>query len=413
MHAQSTDRRGFPAPFVELGALLASRWAKHDFDELRFPDLATEELSRARLHERCTPEEVLAWGSRGVFPVQWDARSSFGEPPLTIFDHPRFVIDVYTWFSSSTSIHQHAFSGAFGVLHGGSVQSRYQFERRHRVHARLFTGDLTFLEARVLSPGSVEPIRAGSADIHTLFHLEHPSLSVVVRTKEQSESLPQFQYLNPGLAFDPFYDPVHLRRRLECLLALSRWNPEGSFRAVLEFVEEADPLETWNLASRLFRRLLGHPDQLEQLRSLVSTRYPTVGPVLVSALDELVRTEWIVSLRRSITEPDLRCLLAFLLTVPSKQHVFDLVRDHFHESTPSSWVRDRLMTLVANGRLQVRFDETQQRVIELLLDRPLEQAIEALKETYCEDDVEAQRASLESFAAKMRRQPLFDRLLVA
>jgi len=69
--------------------------------------------------------------------------ATFGQPPITLFHHDRFYIEALFWLSSTTSIHQHAFAGAFSVLAGSSVQARYRFEPRTGVERRLRFGHVS------------------------------------------------------------------------------------------------------------------------------------------------------------------------------------------------------------------------------------------------------------------------------
>ena len=70
-------------------------------------------------------------------PAQ-DLHSSFGEPPLRVYNGDLFYIEVLFWLGAQLSIHQHGFAGAFHVLHGASLHCRYDFALKERINSRLF-----------------------------------------------------------------------------------------------------------------------------------------------------------------------------------------------------------------------------------------------------------------------------------
>src|SRR5437763_9800560 len=66
----------------------------------------------------------------------------------------------------------------------------------------------------LLDPGRTVPIVSGQSCIHSLFHLDTPSVTVVVRTQHDPGTGPQFNYLPPHIAIDPhFSDKLTMRRK--------------------------------------------------------------------------------------------------------------------------------------------------------------------------------------------------------
>jgi hypothetical protein len=61
--------------------------------------------------------DVLEWVLKAPeLPEQRDIRANFAEPPISVFDSPRFHIQVLCWRSGTTAIHEHGFAGGFIVL---------------------------------------------------------------------------------------------------------------------------------------------------------------------------------------------------------------------------------------------------------------------------------------------------------
>src|SRR5215204_5691537 len=200
---------------MELGPLVETRWRKTDYDEEFFPDIAAQALTEAALHSRVDPWQVIRWLENVTqLPRQVDIDGKFGNPPITLYDGPRFHISVYFWVDGTTTIHQHAFAGAFQVLLGSSIHSHYTFKTNRAINAHFQTGQLTLEESKLLAKGDVRKIIPGRRYIHSLFHLDRPSVSLIIRTHQSLSGLPQYNYLRPFIAFDPFFkDPAMIRKR--------------------------------------------------------------------------------------------------------------------------------------------------------------------------------------------------------
>src|SRR4029077_7499028 len=109
-------------------------------------------------------------------PYQAKLDEAFGQPPVTLFWNGRFQIDVLFWHTATTAIHQHAFCGAFAVLGGSSVHCRYEFTPRRKLNSRFLIGRAALREVELLEVGAMRRIARGAGLIHSLFHLETPSV---------------------------------------------------------------------------------------------------------------------------------------------------------------------------------------------------------------------------------------------
>ena len=147
----------------------------------------------------------------------------FGEPPITLFRSRDFAISALVWLDGSTAVHQHGFSGAFRLLEGSSIHVEYNFSVAETITRRLLLGDLQPQGAELLQRGDVRQITAGSDFIHALFHLDRPSVTVVVRTNSESLGVPRFGYFAPGLAYDPFFKDDGLANAPD----RREWSPRG------------------------------------------------------------------------------------------------------------------------------------------------------------------------------------------
>ena len=201
---------------------IASRYEQANFDSSSLPDIAAEALGRSRPHDHVTFTMILEQAMAGDVPVQVNPYSAFGEPDITLFTHPRFFIQALFWTTGTTAVHEHSFSGAFSVLQGSSIQTRFDFRETLRVNAQVLLGELVVRDVRLLAQGDIESIQSGRALIHSVFHLDCPSVTLVVRTVKDVDAGPQYSYHRPHLAVDPFSEDYITHKRLQTLATLRK-----------------------------------------------------------------------------------------------------------------------------------------------------------------------------------------------
>jgi hypothetical protein len=324
--------------FNDLGHAIEERFRRANYNARIFPALAEEALASADLPAHVAPLDIIRWiVETPVMPKQLDVTTRFGDVAVTVFHGPRFVVDVYYWLDGTTAIHQHAFSGAFQVLAGGSVLTRFDFHETHVINEHFALGTLTTAEVELLSRGDVRQIPPGREYVHSLFHLLRPSISVVVRTGIPS-AMPQFSYDPPFVAYDPSHrNPEQIKKTSAVRMLLSTKDPEADAiigdlvcdadfqTAYLALTEAYRHFRPNNRFDALFNRTRGlerFGALLERARSVHGDLVDVIRPVL----DEDERLRIVRSRRNAISDEGLRFLLALLLTVPEKHHVLRLVR---------------------------------------------------------------------------------------
>ncbi len=170
--------------FHRLGERDDRLWADRNYDERIFPELCVDVLQSEPDLDNVSPLDMLGWiGSRTSLPTQHEAVTSFSDLSLTFYDSPRFHVGALLWLDGTTAIHQHSFSGAFRLLAGSSLQSLYRFDESRSVNRKFRLGTLIHEKAEILTTGSVHAIPCGEDFIHSLFHLDRPSLTLIIRTK--------------------------------------------------------------------------------------------------------------------------------------------------------------------------------------------------------------------------------------
>src|SRR5688572_18080368 len=145
--------------FQDLGDRIEAAWRAVDHNEEKFPAIAADFLRNEGLPSKVTPWEILEWGLKQIeLPRQKDVNSNFADPPITLYSSPKFYIDIYFWFEGTTAVHQHAFCGAFQVLHGSSIHSWYDFEREDAVNKFVEIGSISLKVCELLEEGAVHEI---------------------------------------------------------------------------------------------------------------------------------------------------------------------------------------------------------------------------------------------------------------
>lgn len=396
--------------FEALGAAIEAAWLSADYDELRFPAIAARVLHETRIHEAVSADDVLRWAvSAPRLPKQDDIEASFGEPPITVYAGVRFRIDVLFWLTASTSIHRHGFTGAFQVLHGGSLHSRYAFTARRRICAQMLIGDARILGAELLRRGDVVAIERELT--HCLFHLEAPSATVVVRTRGEAEGSPQYEYRPPSLAIDPFYREPTQKRRLQALELLLRAGRADHDEVAAGLIEGSD-LTTAYLVLRQAYRAIDDRARVEKLLAVAARRHGAVIEEIATVLREELRRWAIHRLRVDVRDPDRRFFLALAQNLPDRESSYELIRARHPEAEPRERVLAWARELSGVDRIGIDLEDDLNVVLfGALLDGCSEgEMLDRLREEFDPAEVDAQVEGIRGQVARMRKTvlaPLF------
>lgn len=254
--------------------------------------------------------------------------SGFGQPELIVFDNPKFYIQLLFWLDGTTDIHQHGFSGAFHVLEGSSIQSEFDFLNPCHITAHFRLGNLRLRKAELLETGSTVPILSGDGCIHSLFHLETPSVTVVVRTHSDPGSSPQFTYLPPHVALDPIKEDAITLRRKQLLDAMEQTG-EPDYASLVETM--AGKLD-FERGFFILQNCMGHlraTGAWDGVSRSFSRKHGKAAAMIEPTLEEITRRDALVAMRSSIGEVEHRFFLALLLTVPDRNLILSMIGKRF------------------------------------------------------------------------------------
>lgn len=418
--------------FNTLGAEIEVRWRDANYDEALFPDIAAEALKKANLPAQISAWEVIEWTMQQTYlPDQRDLNGNFGDPPITLYNSPRFHIDVYFWLEGTTAIHQHAFCGAFQVLMGSSIHSWYEFERSEAVNTFTEIGNINLKLCELLSEGDVQPIQAGKQYIHGLFHLEQPSATIVVRTHKSPMFLPQFSYYKPYLAIDPFFEEANTTKKMQCVTALIRAKHPRTDEFITDWLRTADFQTSFQILSTL--RTYLRSNQVDQLFNLsapqnrfdtmlevVRERHGERANIFPKVFEHTDKLDEILRQRNFVTEPEHRFFLALLLNVEGREMIFSLIKERFPDSEPLDkvldWTFDLAQTRVLGEKIPnalgiADFDDTDLFILEnLLLDQPESEIEQILQTEYGAANLENLPERIEKIQKSVIFQPLLQKL---
>ncbi len=313
--------------FTELGQSVLDRWKAANFTLAAFPSIA-----QAVLEERPPAEHVEVAELIREFLLEdrqpFQTQSGFGQPELVVFDDPRFYIQILFWLEGTTDIHQHMFSGAFHVLAGSSLHSHFRFEDVQPISSHIQVGRLQITDTQLLETGSTVQIVSGGGYIHSLFHLDTPSLTVVIRTHTDPGTGPQFTYLPPHLAVDPFHNDALTARRKQLLDVLEKMEDPEYPALVQEMIEALD----FERGFFILQNGMAYLRSLGAWDDIIAAFHEKHGPLadfVAPTLEEIIRRDGLVELRSTITEVEHRFFLALLLNVPKRADILSLVAERF------------------------------------------------------------------------------------
>jgi hypothetical protein len=311
----------------------------------RFPEIAARALEEDPPADHLDALDVVRWVLRSSsLPNQRNVGSNFGEPPVHVYDAERFFIQVLHWIDGTTAVHQHSFCGAFHVLGGSSVHALYRFEEEEQYGNSLRLGKISVRRAELLNRGATREILPQSAMIHSLFHLERPSVTVVVRTPGLTGFGPQFQYLRPRIAIDPFYVPDETQRKIQSLGLFARVKVEdyeAELRAALRSTDEFGLVQIGLASVQQVAPGLAVPVIVEEARR----KHSELADALLEALTGIAREQAIVGLRRKLRSPDDRFFLALLMSFRRANEFFPLIAVRYPNQQPEDVVIDWLRRL--------------------------------------------------------------------
>jgi hypothetical protein len=334
----------------ELGNHVEKLWREKNYNEDLFPAIAAEALREFDVPYKLSVWEIAAWTlDQTELPQQQDLPARFSDVPITVARFPRFHIDVYYWYDGTTAIHQHSFCGAFQVFEGSSLHSNYTFEVDEKLNCFTELGRIKLNQVQLLNKGDVREITAGGKFIHALFHLDQPSVTLILRTHRSPLSLPQFSYRKPTLAIDPFFEDPNLVKKIQVAVMLIRMKRDDADEQIAELLRTSDFQACYTILS-IIRGYLSN-NQVEQLFNVSQSRFAKLIKVVESTHGKLARSlsqifddeqkvQEIADRRSLIIDSEHRFFLALLMNLDEKEQILKLIKERFPDSNAIDKILD-------------------------------------------------------------------------
>ena len=185
--------------FKDLSSQVNEQWQSGSPED--FPAIATRILQN--FSYGLTLDQfnrgLAEWIMNEGLPEQINVQNTFGQPPVTIFNNGRYVVDLYIWQNFDTSIHSHGFRGAFRVLHGSSLHEEFKVRTIEAIAEDAALVDLGEPMLEILRAGDTRTILPDGDLTHQLVHLENPTITLTLKTINES-TLSQWHHFPYGLA---------------------------------------------------------------------------------------------------------------------------------------------------------------------------------------------------------------------
>lgn len=318
--------------FEKLGRTVMERWRQENFSLEVFPELARIAINEAPPSENVDIKEMIhEFLTNDEQPFQ--SESGFGQPELIAFNDPRFYIQILFWLEGTTDIHQHEFSGVFHVMQGSSVHSEFEFVDALSVTPHIRIGDLRMKHIELLETGRTVAITSGRECIHSLFHLDTPSVTVVVRTHHDPGTGPQYNYLSPHIAINPVHADALTMRRKQLIDVLETLDHPSYATLVGEMIASLDFERGFSILNHAMTRLQDL-DEWETVLGMFQERHGALAEGVPDTLAESRRRETITQMRQHIDNTEHRFFLALLINVQNRTDILSLITARFPGQSP-------------------------------------------------------------------------------
>ncbi|GGU96800.1 hypothetical protein GCM10010275_38720 [Streptomyces litmocidini] len=367
MTGSKTVTRGRVDGFVSSTATeLRHRWRQADNTPESFPAIAARAISDGLAREPVTGDDVLHWVLDGAeLPFQPRLDETFGQPPVTLYHDGEFQLDALYWVQSSTDVHGHGFSGAFAVLDGQSVHTRFEFSETHRVDDHFMIGRVVATDAELLDVGAVHEIHEGPALIHSVVHLGCPSVTLVARTCGHSAPTPEYAYFPPAIALDPSKNDPLRTRTVQLVRMLIRSGASGLGRTVEALITRCD-VHTAFLVVRELSRNAAASALVHAALGWSDARWPGVAGPFGDAVEAELRHVGAVTMLHRIAEPDHRVVLGALAALDEPSQLRRFLRKYAAAET-DSLIADFVRAVKETGALNIPVE----RPFDHMMLRPL------------------------------------------
>lgn len=324
--------------FAKIGRSVHERWKRENFSDNSFASIAATALAECNATQQLSFEDIVDHALIDDY-LEPQTCCEPGEPSLVLFQTEAFYIEVLASLDGTTALQQHDFAGAFQVLEGSSLHSTYDFVEQRQCGDHLKFGSLTLGSAEVLRKGDIRTVGAGPHSIQSAFHLERPTVPILVRTRAPVAVDRRFTFgRTTGLGWDPAHHPRVLAKRLQLLRTLGNACHPRTSEWLVAMLNGSDLFATFRLALQFG---LQFPDMSGALRHYAGNLGADHQEVVNMALErahEQGREEALRQLIQKVHVREHRLLLGLVLNVGRLDRILEIVQHEFSSDDPAALV---------------------------------------------------------------------------
>ncbi len=209
-------------------------------------------------------DQLATWILKTKLPTQLNVFNNFGQPPVTIFNNEEFVIDLYFWMYSDTSIHTHAFNGAFKVLYGESKQDLFEIKGLKTYQDDVKLNDITVSESKILHQGDCQQIIRGDSFCHRVIHHASPTITLCIRTIHDKNT-PQWHQFENGLSILKVELEEEVYKAIFFFEFLLSQNHQSASKFLNEIINKYPPSVIMNLFEEVLSGSIGLNDEATEV----------------------------------------------------------------------------------------------------------------------------------------------------
>ncbi|MHB1221971.1 MAG: cupin domain-containing protein [Gammaproteobacteria bacterium] len=311
--------------FTDLGENIRQKWAKYNYSEDALAETASEILDNTKLHQQISPNDIIDLALKpDPMLSAHQVDSPFGDLQQITYRHAKFFIEVLYWSDGATAIHDHGFSGSFYVMHGSSINAEYTFDKTDKINHHFWFGQLSKPTISKLSAGSIKPIYSGRRFIHSVFHLDNPTISVVVRTHQDDDAMPQFEYRGSKIGLVEEFSP-EFAKKVQGLKFLLSSNNEKFIKCFKEIYIESPLDEKYWLIRAFYINLC----KISVLWEFINHTNDERIRCIIQSVGEEALLSKIIKLRAKIQDPELRYFIALLMNLPTWEGIVDFIKNNY------------------------------------------------------------------------------------
>ncbi|TNF26180.1 MAG: hypothetical protein EP319_14560 [Deltaproteobacteria bacterium] len=246
---------------IELGNKIEDLWSKVGHDETAFPDICYEELAdfNNEMSLDDFDSEMADWIQKSSLPTQLNVYNSFGQPPVTVFNNGKFVIDLYFWMHVDTSIHSHSFCGAFKVFFGRSLHEQFSIQPIDIYAPDIMKTKVDRIKTDILDQGSTLRIIQGNDFTHRVIHLETPTITLCARTVTDTTKQ-QWHHFPNGISIEKKSIPEDVLKKIYFYQYLLQRDEEKGLDFLKDLVQDLSLSINMNLYEQLTMDPMGLED---------------------------------------------------------------------------------------------------------------------------------------------------------